>query len=119
MLEVILADLGKAISVALNFNDLPMLLAVLVISVFAGLKMGSFGNVFGAMLSSVLLLAIFNYLWNWLSSAGRFSYDVGQAETLRAWDGLMGLPGFAVIGYLAVFFVLVSAVFVIKSFANR
>ncbi|NHK29277.1 hypothetical protein FF098_015265 [Parvularcula flava] len=119
MLSQILNDLGTAISMVLDFNNIFMVIAILVISVFTGLRMGNYGNIFGAVMESTVLLAIVTYLWNWLSTPGRFNVDVWESETILAWNNLMGLTGMALVGYLCVFFILVSAVYIIKAIASR
>lgn len=119
MLSQILNDLGSAISMVLDFDNIFMVVAMLVISVFTGLRMGGYGNIFGAVMESTLLLAIVSYLWNWLTTPNAFNTTVWEAETMMAWNNLMGLTGMALVGYLCVFFILVSAVFIIKAIASR
>lgn len=119
MLSLILNDLGDGIAMVLDFNNIVMLIAVLVLALVSGLRMGSYGRILGAILEATLLLAVFSYLWNWLSTPNRFSLTVWEGESMLAWNRLMGLTGQQLVGYLAVFFILISAVFVIKSFANR
>lgn len=119
MLQHILNDFGTAMSMVFDFNNLVGLVAIFVIALITGLRMGSYGNIFGAIMESVLLLALFNYLWNWLSEPGRFSITVWEGETIQSWNDLMSVTGMILIGYFAVFFLLITAVYLVKSIANR
>lgn len=119
MFATILNDFGDAISLVINVNNWVMLVAMLVISLFTGLRMGGYGHIFGAMFESVLLLGIFNYLYTWLSAPNRFDFDVWEGQTILSWNNLMSMTGMMLIGYLAIFFLLISAVFLIKALADR
>ncbi len=118
MFTEIIGDIFDSVSYIFQGSSLIVIVLMVALSIFAGLRMNSASGIFGWVFESTILLGFFTYLYNWLTADGRFSFAVWEQETLRAWDAMMAFSVQELTGYFALFFLLIFAVHIVKRFAR-
>ena len=118
MITTIFSDIFDSVGYLFGSGSPVILVLMVCISIFAGLRMSNANAIFGWVFESTLILAVFMYFWNWLASDGRFSFSVWERETVDSWRSLMALSLQELIGYFALFFLLILAVHIVKRFAK-
>ncbi|WP_306252701.1 hypothetical protein [Parvularcula sp. IMCC14364] len=118
MISEIFNDIFNSVGYVFQSASLVVLLPIIAISIFAGLRMQKVTAIFGWIFEATVILGLFTYIWNWLSAPGWLSFGVWEAQTIESWNALMRLSLQELIGYFAVFFLLILLIFVTKRFAR-
>ncbi len=118
MISEIFSDIFGSVSYVIQSSSYVMLGAILAISIFGGLRMTNISAVFGWMFESTLILGVIHYLCNWLCADDRFTFGVWETQTLDSWNALMAIDLQQLMGYFALFFLLILAIHMVKRFAR-
>ncbi|MCI5046905.1 MAG: hypothetical protein MRY59_05345 [Aquisalinus sp.] len=118
MISEIFNDIFNSVGYIFQGSSLVVLLPIIAISIFAGLRMQKVTAIFGWLFEATILLGLFVYLWNWLTAPGWLSLGVWEAQTIESWNAVMRMSLQELIGYFAVFFLLIMLIFVVKRFAR-
>lgn len=118
MITEIFSSIFASVVAIFEGSSLPAMVMIVIIAIFGGLRMKSISGIFGWVFESTLLLGFGLYLWDWLRASNAFSFATWEKETVRAWNNAMTVSVDELMGYFAMFFLLISIIHLVKRFAR-